>query len=99
MIYESCYTVTGTHICASVLYNPTEVNYQQLTLPMPKYSFSGHETFHCRQFWLKKGYDFAKQQGQFNDGNAVAALGVGRNMVTSIQFWLKSFGLLNVVYD
>ena len=28
-------------------------------------------------------------------GNAVAALGVGRNMVTSIQFWLKSFGLLD----
>ena len=62
---------------------------------MPKYSFSGHETFHCRQFWLKKGCDFVKQQGQFNDGNAVAALGVGRNMVTSIQFWLKSFGLLD----
>lgn len=62
---------------------------------MPKYAFSGHETFHCRQFWLKKGYDFAKQQGQFADGDAVAALGVGRNMVTAIQFWLKSFGLIN----
>jgi len=62
---------------------------------MLKYSFSGHETFHCRQFWLKKGYDFVKQHGQFADGNAVAALGVGRNMVTAIQFWLKSFGLVD----
>lgn len=64
---------------------------------MTKYSFSGHETFHCRQFWLKKGYDFVKQQGQFSDRDAVAALGVGRNMVTSIQFWLKSFGLIDDV--
>jgi len=62
---------------------------------MVKYSFSGHETFHCRQFWLKKGYDFVKQQGQFADGEAVAALGVGRNMVIAIQFWLKSFGLID----
>ena len=21
-------------------------------------TFSGHETFHCRSLWLKKGYDF-----------------------------------------
>lgn len=62
---------------------------------MLKYSFSGHETFHCRQFWLKKGYDFVKQQGQFADGDAVASLGVGRNMVTAIQFWLKSFRLVD----
>ena len=62
---------------------------------MLKYSFSGHETFHCRQFWLKKGYDFVKQQGQFADGDAVSALGVGRNMVIAIQFWMKSFGLID----
>ena len=61
---------------------------------MRKYSFSGHETFHCRQFWLKKGYDFAKQAGQFADGDAGITLGVGRNMVISLQYWLKSFGLL-----
>ena len=27
---------------------------------MKKLTFSGHETFHCRNFWLKKGYDFIK---------------------------------------
>jgi hypothetical protein len=63
-------------------------------IAMQKYSFSGHETFHCRQFWLKKGYDFTKQQGQFSDDDAGSALGVGRNMVISLQHWLKSFGLL-----
>lgn len=23
-----------------------------------KLTFSGHDTFHCRHLWLKKGYDF-----------------------------------------
>ncbi|MDX9931639.1 MAG: DUF4007 family protein, partial [Bacteroidales bacterium] len=25
-----------------------------------KYTFSGHDSFQCRQLWLKKGYDFVK---------------------------------------
>jgi len=56
-------------------------------------SFSGHETFHCRQFWLKKGYDFICNQANFNDGYAVVHLGVGRNMVNSIRYWLRVFGM------
>ncbi|RYG02779.1 MAG: DUF4007 family protein, partial [Chitinophagaceae bacterium] len=27
-------------------------------MPSTKYTFSGHETFHCRHLWLKKGYEF-----------------------------------------
>ncbi len=60
---------------------------------MGKYSFSGHESFVCKQFWLKKGYDFLKNEKKFVDETAVVNLGVGKNMVTSIRFWLKSFGL------
>jgi hypothetical protein len=56
-------------------------------------NFAGHETFHCRPFWLKKGYDFLEQKGRFNDENAVAYLGVGKNMVTSIRFWMTAFGM------
>jgi hypothetical protein len=62
---------------------------------MIKLSFSGHETFICKQFWLKKGYDYLKAGKSFNDDEAVVDLGVGKNMVSSIAFWLKSFGLLN----
>ena len=58
------------------------------------YIFSGHETFHCKSFWLKKGYDFVNEGNSFNDENAVIELGVGKNMVASIKFWMKSFGLL-----
>lgn len=63
--------------------------------PRFKYSFSGHESFQCRQLWLKKGFDFVKSDKSFNDDNAVVELGVGKNMVTSIKYWLKAFDIIN----
>lgn len=60
---------------------------------MVRYTFSGHETFHCRQFWLKKGVDYLTDGGNFNAHEAVVDLGVGRNMVTAIRYWLRAFGL------
>lgn len=57
--------------------------------------FSGHETFICKQFWLKKGYDFLAAGHKFGDDDAVVALGVGKNMVAAIGFWMKAFGLCN----
>jgi hypothetical protein len=56
-------------------------------------SFSGHETFVCKQFWLKKGYDFVSKGKKFSDSRAVVDLGVGKNMVGAINFWLKAFGM------
>ena len=55
-------------------------------------SFTGHDSFHCRSFWLKKGVDFVQNEGIFND-NAVIDLGVGRNMVSAVRYWLKCFGM------
>jgi hypothetical protein len=62
---------------------------------MNKISFSGHEKFHCRQFWLKKGCDFLQADRKFSDDDAVVALGVGKNMVNSIRYWLKAFNLVD----
>jgi hypothetical protein len=62
---------------------------------MVKFSFSGHETFVCKQFWLKKGYDFVSQNKKFGDNQAVVDLGVGKNMVNAINFWMKAFGMNN----
>lgn len=62
----------------------------------PDYSpqFSGHETFPMRYGWLKKAYESALSQNLinpkesfFNDDAAVAKLGVGKNMVTSMRHW------------
>jgi hypothetical protein len=62
---------------------------------MSKPSFSGHEKFHCRPFWLKKGYDFVLSGKKFSDDDAVVALGVGKNMVSSIRYWIKAFDLVD----
>lgn len=58
-----------------------------------KYSFSGHESFPCKTLWLKKGYDFVVQGRDFNKPEAVVYLGVGKNMVAAIRFWLRVFGI------
>ena len=58
-----------------------------------RYSFSGHESFHCKSLWLKKGYDFINNNGRFTDPLAVMELGVGKNMVSSMRFWLKALSL------
>jgi hypothetical protein len=52
-----------------------------------KLQFSGHDSFICKHFWLKKGYD--------NEENAVIELGVGKNMVTAISYWLRAFGIVD----
>lgn len=62
---------------------------------MAKPVFSGHESFACKSHWLKRGYDFVVSERNFNDEDAVLFLGVGKNMVASIRFWLKAMGLLN----
>ena len=59
-----------------------------------RYTFSGHESFYCKSLWLKKGYDFIKANNSFNSEDAVVHLGVGKNMVAAIRYWLRAFGLL-----
>jgi len=60
-----------------------------------RYSFSGHESFYCKSLWLKKGYDFVSANKNFNSEDAVVDLGVGKNMVAAIRYWLRVFGLLD----
>lgn len=66
---------------------------------MRNLKFAGHESFHVRNLWLKKGYDFITRQDfkrvNFNHNLAVINLGVGKNMVSSIRFWLKAFELID----
>ena len=61
-----------------------------------KLQFSGHDSFICKHFWLKKGFDFLiKGERGFNDDLSVVDLGVGKNMVTAISYWLKAYGISN----
>lgn len=60
-----------------------------------KYTFSGHDSFQCRQLWLKKGFDFVQKGQSFNNEDAVVKLGVGKNMVSAIRYWLKAFNIID----
>ncbi|REC61277.1 DUF4007 domain-containing protein [Chryseobacterium pennae] len=60
-----------------------------------KFTFSGHDSFQCRQLWLKKGYDFVQEEQSFNNEDAVVKLGVGKNMVSAIRYWMKAFNIID----
>ncbi|GLU45409.1 DUF4007 family protein [Allomuricauda sp. NBRC 101325] len=60
--------------------------------------FSGHDTFHCKEQWLLKGMQLLDSQNDasiFKKNEAISALGVGKNMVRSIQHWLRAFGMID----
>ena len=60
--------------------------------------FSGHDTFHCKEQWLLKGVqliDNKDNMSEFKSETAIFKLGVGKNMVRSIHYWLKSFALID----
>jgi Protein of unknown function (DUF4007) len=65
--------------------------------------FSGHETFPLRYGWLKKAFDFVSatendsnnNKSVFLDENAIAELGVGKNMVASMRHWATSVGFIH----
>jgi len=53
--------------------------------------FARHETFHPRFGWLKKGFDRARDNSRlFLAEDAPVVLGVGKNMVRSIRYWVSS---------
>jgi hypothetical protein len=64
--------------------------------------FAGHETFPLRYGWLKKAYDAIVKEGLlgktaggiFNEEEAIALFGVGRNMVLSIKHWAIATDIL-----
>ncbi len=63
-------------------------------------SFGKHETFHIREGWLFKGMAAIKEaeyKGQlptiFLDKDAPERLGIGRNMVRALRFWMQATGL------
>lgn len=58
--------------------------------------FSGHETFAIRYTWIPKAYRYMLQHpdSAFQDEEGVMVeLGLGKNMVLSLRFWLEAFEL------
>ena len=63
-------------------------------------TFAKHETFYIREGWLFKGMAAIKQAEDTNspptiflDSDAPERLGIGRNMVRSLRYWMQATGL------
>ena len=62
-----------------------------------KVAFGRHETFILRYSWLTKGYRAVLENPKvFSDDNATVTLGVGKNMVSSIKYWLQAVKLIRL---
>lgn len=61
--------------------------------------FSGHESFVCRYGWLPKVYRavLANPRILRDEQQAMVVLGIGRNMVKSLQFWAEATGFIEPV--
>ena len=60
-----------------------------------KAAFGRHETFALRYSWLTKGYQsVAKDSSIFSSDEATVVLGVGKNMVNAIRYWLQAAQLI-----
>lgn len=57
--------------------------------------FSGHETFACRYAWLPKAYRGLKKNARLfsDEDNAMVVLGLGKNMVRALRFWVEATGV------
>jgi hypothetical protein len=63
-----------------------------------KVSFGRHESFPLRYPWLTRGFqEFSKDTAVFEADDATTRLGVGKNMVRAIKFWLVASKILEPV--
>lgn len=66
-----------------------------------KLQLTGHETFPLRQLWLSKVARYVNECRQkgvtpvLSGESAMVALGVGKNMCSSMRFWAEACGVLN----
>ncbi len=58
----------------------------------PVYRFSGHESFSCRYAWIPKAVESIEEDSfLFQDVDAaMVRLGLGKNMVKSLRFWVQA---------
>ena len=66
-----------------------------MTAAAAKPRFSGHETFACRFVWMPRAVRLIGRDpiALASDERAILELGLGKNMVRSLRFWLEAFGV------
>lgn len=59
-----------------------------------KVSFSGHDKFDCKIDWLSRGLSFYNSEEKSKIEYSVEKLGLGINMIKSLNHWMKILGLM-----
>lgn len=60
-----------------------------------KIRLQGHEKFPLREGWINKALvEVPKDAGVFLNKDATDTFGIGSNMVKSLRYWMKAFGLM-----
>lgn len=71
-----------------------------MELKPTKISFGRNETFNLRYSWLNKGLKgFKENTNIFVSNEAPLVLGVGKNMVNSIKYWLGAYQVIDFSKD
>lgn len=59
-------------------------------------AFGRHETFAVRYGWLSKGFQAMDENSKvFESDEATVRLGVGKNMVSAIKYWLRACRMID----
>lgn len=62
--------------------------------------FGQHQTFHLRVNWLRKGISMIKNDPRFfYDTEAAEKIGLGKNMVQSLKFWMMVTNIVKEIKD
>lgn len=62
--------------------------------------FAKHQSFHIREGWLRKGMRaILRNPGIFLEKNASDELGIGKNMVSSLRYWMQATGIAKEEYQ
>ena len=68
-----------------------------MKLDRKKVAFGRHESFALRYSWLTKGYQaLEKNENIFAEDDATVTLGVGKNMVSSIRYWMRACQIIDL---
>jgi len=61
--------------------------------------FAKHQNFHIREGWLSKGMRAVQKNSRiFLGENASDELGIGKNMVSSLRYWMQATGITKEEY-
>ena len=96
------YKISGKSSClflkAKIVFWGKEAVFSQKNQKSMK--FGGHQSFHLRDQWLYKGIYWTKQfpnlllNNKKDTETAMQKMGVGKNMVDSIRYWMKATNLI-----